>query len=273
MPILVWALLLAALLALWRTVLWRPRPLPGLRPTRPLLIGHRGVRGSLPENTLAAFRRAFEAGLDGIEFDVQRTRDGALVLWHDLEADGRRVTALSLAELRAIAPDVALLPELLELARAYPGTLLNPELKLAGAGLRSGGLEREVARALRAAGVEDRAVVSSFQPLALARLRLSAPELRTGLLYAGELPPLLRGGTLAGWLHVDALHPHHPLATPGLMARARRRGLMVATWTVNDPAEVARLVALGVDGIMADDPDELRRAAGAAGAPTGPGAA
>ncbi|MEJ2357884.1 MAG: glycerophosphodiester phosphodiesterase [Deinococcales bacterium] len=88
---------LAAALALWRAG-WRGRPLPGVRgPKKPLLVGHRGTRGVEPENTLRAFRRAFDDGLDGIEFDVQRTLDGVLVLLHDEVVGGRPVTGQSLA--------------------------------------------------------------------------------------------------------------------------------------------------------------------------------
>ncbi len=253
--------LLIALLALWRGLLWRPRPLMGVRRERPLLIGHRGVRGSLPENTLAAFRRAFEASLDGIEFDVQQTRDGALVLYHDFSLpDGQEVASLPYAALREGKPDLATLDELLALCRAYPGTLINLEIK--SRGLFTKGLERRIAQAVQSSGLGDRLLVSSFNPLSLLKLRLHAPQVRTALLFAPELPPLLRTGGLAPWLHVDALHPHYSQVDAALLAKARARGLMVNVWTVNDPQQVARLAALGVDGIMADDPDQLKRAAG-----------
>jgi glycerophosphoryl diester phosphodiesterase len=253
--------LLIVLLALWRGLLWRPRPLLGVRRERPLLIGHRGVRGSLPENTLAAFRRAFDASLDGIEFDVQQTRDGVLVLYHDFALpDGREVAALSYAELLEHKPDLARLDEFLALCRTYPGTLVNLEIK--SRGVLTKGLERRIAQAVQSSGLGDRLVVSSFNPLSLLKLRLYAPHVRTALLFTPELPPLLRTGGLAPWLHVDALHPHFSQVDAKLMAKARARGLMVNVWTVNDPQEVARLAALGVDGIIADDPDSLKRAVG-----------
>ena len=80
--VLFWILSFLALLILW-ALLWQPRPLPDVKTdarvqVRPLLIGHRGLRGRLPENSLAAFEAAFEAGLDGVEFDVQRSSDGQL---------------------------------------------------------------------------------------------------------------------------------------------------------------------------------------------------
>jgi glycerophosphoryl diester phosphodiesterase len=87
---------LVLLLLLWRTVFWNPRKLSGVTRQKPLLLGHRGVRGERPENTVEAFQLAFESGLDGIECDVQRTSDGQLVLFHDFaikdnkEGKGRR---------------------------------------------------------------------------------------------------------------------------------------------------------------------------------------
>ncbi len=266
-------LMTAALLALWRGFLWQGRPLPGVQRAPPLLVGHRGVRGPLPENTLAAFRLALESGLDGLETDVQRTRDGVLVLVHDTIIDGVAVTAWRHRQLRERVTDLATLEELFALVRAHPGVWLNLELKTvavhdvglasaAAGALRTNGLAVAVARALRASGLEDRTVVSSFDPIALARLRLEAPLLRTGYLWESEpkVPWPMRSPWPAGWLHVDALHPRWSSVDAALVARARRRGLAVNVWTVNDAAEVRRLKALGVSGIMADDPDALVRA-------------
>ena len=250
---------LAALLTLWRTVLWRPRKLLGLRREPPLLIGHRGVRGLRPENTVAAFELAFASGLDGIETDVQRTADGRLVLVHDFELAGQRVDTLRWSDLVALQAEVAELEQLFEVARDYPGTLLNLELKADG--LRSGGLERSCVRAIRRSGLSERILVSSFNPVSLLKVRLLAPELRTGLLYSKEVPRWLRSGGLAGWLHADALHPHESLVDAALMARVGARGLMVNTWTVNDPMRITSLHALKVTAIMGDDPATLLRAA------------
>ena len=255
-----WLVALATLLFLWRTFLWWPRPLRGVTRPPPRLIGHRGVRVGEPENSLAAFRAALSAGLDGVEFDVQRGRDGALVIFHDFELEGRAVASLSKDEISAYDSNIPTVGELFELARDYPGTLLNLEIKARG--WRTGGLERAVVRFVRASGLESRVLLSSFSPLSLARVRLRAPGLRTALLTAPDLPRLLRSGWLAGWLHVDALHPHHSQVTRDLVSRAHQRGLMVNVWTVNENAEVARLLALDVDGVMADDPARLRAAAG-----------
>ncbi len=254
-----WLVALVVLLFLWRTFLWWPRPLPGVTRPPPRLIGHRGVRVGEPENSLAAFRRALDAGLDGIEFDVQRSRDGALVIFHDFELRGRAVAALSRAEIESNDPNIPTLESLFNLAHDYPGTLLNLEIKARG--WRTGGLERTVVRSVRNSKLKDRVLVSSFSPLSLARVRLRAPGLRTALLFAPDLPRFLRSGWLAGWLHVDALHPHYSQVTRDLVTRAHARHLAVNVWTVNEAAEVARLLALRVDGVMADDPTRLKRAA------------
>ena len=254
------AMVLILVLA-WAFALWRPRELSGLSRPRPLLIGHRGVRTEATENTVEALRLALERGLDGVEFDVQRTRDGTLVLYHDFHLpDGRPLTALGSAEIAAANTGLATLEEALKVCLDHPGTLINIELKAEG--LITGGLEREAARLAAESGMADRVLISSFNPLSLGKVRLAAPSLRTALLYSPQLPWPLNSGALARWLHVDAIHPHFELVTPELLRWARSRGLMVNTWTVNDPAVVRGLVELTVDGIVADDPQAVRSAAG-----------
>ncbi len=246
----------ALALAAWRGS-WRGRPLPGVPRRRPLLVGHRGTRGIEPENTLAAFRRAFDEGLDGVEFDVQRSLDGELVLTHDEEVGGRPVARQSYGQLRERVPELATLGELFELARQYPGRLLNLEIKARG--WRTRGLERAVVRAVLASGLADRVLVSSFNPLSLARVRLFAPRMRVALLYDASTMERPGGRPRPGWLHVDALHPGHALADRRLVVSAHARGVAVNVWTVNEPDTVRALRALGVDAIMGDDPARLRR--------------
>ena len=248
---------LTLLLLFWRTLGWRPRAIPGLSRNPPLLIGHRGVRGLKAENTLEAFKMAFETGLDGIETDVQRSRDGQLLLFHDFELEGRRIDTLSYEQILRLDPSIPTLKDLLALARAYPGTLLNLELKAEG--LKTKGLERDTIKEVFHSGLEARIILSSFHPVSLLRVRLLAPRLRTGLLYSPDMPRFLRAGFLAAWLHVDAIHPHESQVTAELFKRASRRGLMLNTWTVNDPLRIKSLYQMGIDGIIGDDPAVLRQ--------------
>ncbi len=254
-------LYLILLLLLWRTVFWNPRKLSGVTRQLPLLLGHRGVRGERPENTMAAFELAFESGLDGVETDVQRTKDGELILFHDFvlknesEGQGKKVNSLSYLQLKSIDSRIPKLSELLELAKRYPGTLLNLELK--SETLLTDGLERDTLYLVKQYGLEDRVVVSSFNPLSLLRVRLLDPSIRTGLLYYPDMPWWGSSARLAGWLHVDALHPYFEQVTPQMLSSAHQRGLMVNTWTVNDEMRISSLSSLGVDAIIGDSPTGL----------------
>jgi glycerophosphoryl diester phosphodiesterase len=269
---LIFGCLALALLLLWWYSLWSPRALLDIRSTRPLLLGHRGVRGSQPDNSLAAFQDAFAAGLDGIECDVQLSRDGALVLMHDTELldsqglDGQGqhtpVRTLTRHQLQQRDANIITLETLFDLAQQYPHTLLNVELKLPFDltswryqlwGSRQ--LEQRVASCVSGYGLQGRVLISSFHPWTLVRMRLAAPGLRVALL-GYNIP-----WWLAGLLHVDAIHPHHSKLDAALFQRAKRIGLMVNSWTVNDDAEVKRLAALPVDGLVADNPEALKQAA------------
>jgi glycerophosphoryl diester phosphodiesterase len=255
MTFLLFIVYLLLLIFLWHTVLWKPRKLSGVTRQAPLLLGHRGVRGERPENTRAAFELAFESGLDGIECDVQRTNDGELILFHDFQIQGKKVNSLSFIHLKSLDPRIPKVSELLELAKEYPGTLLNLELK--SETVRTDGLERDTLHLVRQHGLEDRVVVSSFNPVSLLRVRLLDPGIRTGLLYSPDMPWWGKDARFAGWLHVDALHPYFETITPEMLRNAHRRGLMVNTWTVNDEMRISSLCSLGVDAIIGDSPTSL----------------
>jgi glycerophosphoryl diester phosphodiesterase len=223
---------------------------------RPLLLGHRGSPKQHRENTLASFSAALEAGLDGFELDVQRSLDGVLVTHHDAHlSDGRLIAATRRDELPT---DVPTLEAVLMLARAS-GAFVNVEIKLEGA--NTDGRERETAALVAHLGMRDSVIVSSFNPLSLARLKWADAKLETGLLYAPDLQQwYLRDGWTANLLFVNAIHPHHSQVTPELMVRARRRGWRVNTWTVNDPETARRLIALGVHALIGDLPNVLLEA-------------
>ncbi|MEM7735967.1 MAG: glycerophosphodiester phosphodiesterase family protein [Deinococcota bacterium] len=263
MIFLLFPLALTASFWLWYQ-LWSPRPIPGITSTRPLLLGHRGVRGSQLDNSRAAFQEAFEAGLDGIECDVQMTRDGQLILQHDFKlVDGRSIRTLTRHDIQQVDSHVISLETLLELAKKYPETLLNLEIKLPFSAdtwcyqwWGSRGLESRLVNLIKQHGLADRVLVSSFHPLPLARIRLVAPQIRTALLTYKKIP-----WWLAALLHVDALHPHHSSIDETVMIRARKHTMMVNSWTVNDANEVAKLMTYAVDGLVADDPEALKNAA------------
>lgn len=237
--------------------------------SRPRNLGHRGARGLAPENTVAAMRAGMQAGADGVEFDVQRTADGHLVVFHDDDLKricgvGGRVVTSTLAQLRELdagrhfGPQFAgePIPTLDEVIETLPASaFLNIEAKRFR--LRSDGLEASLVDAIRRHNLLGRCIVSSFNPVLLWRLGRMDRTIPLGLLYAPDLPFGFNRGWPRWLLRLAALHPYHEQVTPQLVQQARGRGQQINTWTVNEPADMRRLIDLGVDGIITDRPDLL----------------
>jgi glycerophosphoryl diester phosphodiesterase len=233
---------------------------------RPLNFGHRGANTAAPENTLAAFGKARESGADGIELDVMLCADGEPVVIHDFTVDRTtnghgRVEALSLAQLKALDAGAWFgsefagerIPTLREVIEwAADDMLLNIELK--NFELRSDGLEAKVAALIREHQLQSRAMLSSFNPLSLRRVKGLAPELHTGLLYAPGLPIYLRRAWLRPLARVDALHPPYEMVNQRYLDWARRRRYRVNVWNPNDRDDLQRLIAQRVDMIITDQP-------------------
>ncbi len=229
-----------------------------------LNIAHRGASADAPENTLRAFALACEQGADMIEFDVRPTADGAIVVFHDdttARWNGRddRVDRLTLAQLRQLdlgGERAPTLGELFDWARATD-LRLNVEIKQAG-------IEAAVARLIRRYDLVDRVIVSCFDFSVLESLRAIDPAIPRGALmgtttYAPrvrlrEAWPLrtLRRIAAAAW------HPAWQLPLlDHLIPRVRAAGYAVNVWTVDDPAQMRRFLALGVEGIMTNYPARL----------------
>jgi glycerophosphoryl diester phosphodiesterase len=234
---------------------------------RTLVLGHRGASAEAPENTLAAFRLAMEQGADGVELDVWRCGSGEVVVIHDEDSrrtagGALRVPEASLQALRALdaggwkgerfrGERVPLLAEVLAL---LPGAAVNVELTGRRGDLR---LAAAAATVIRRAGAEGRVLVSSFDFRLLAAFRAAAPGVPRGLLFEAGRPWRLRTALASRRLRAAALHPEARLCTPARVRRWRARGLMVNAWTVDDPAEVERLAALGVTAIITNAPGRV----------------
>jgi glycerophosphoryl diester phosphodiesterase len=241
---------------------------------RPLVIGHRGASAVAPQNTLAAFRKAMELGADGVELDVQLSADGVPVVMHDFTVDRTTdgtgpVRSKTLAELKALDAGSTFspqfvgerIPTLSQVLAGLEGKLLvNVELK--DFNPRGSGLEAPVVEVARKHAMEKRVLFSSFNPLALRRVKRLAPDIPAGLLYAEDLPIYLRRAWLAPFIPHEARHPHFSMVTESLIKWCHGHGLRVNTWTVDDPAEMRRLIALGVDGILTNTPDVLCKVIG-----------
>lgn len=235
----------------------------------PIVFAHRGASHDAPENTIAAFRLGLEQGADGIELDVRLTADGQLAIMHDETLDRTTdgagpFSAHTLWELQQFDAGSwkdarfagETIPTLDAVFEAFPGALVNVELKTRA--VQAEGLEEAVVACIQRHNAKDRVLVSSFNPLALARTRALEPALPLGMVFGPDLSLPLRRAWLRHLARPAALHPHHTMVTPRHMDWVRSHGLRVNAWTVDDPAEMRRLITLGVDGIFTNVPKLLR---------------
>lgn len=241
---------------------------------RPLIMAHRGAKDIAPENTLAAFQAACDLGADAIELDVTRCASGEIIVIHDDTVDRttngtgrvdelpwetlRTLDAGSWFDIRFQGERIPLLEEVLE----HFGHRIRLNIEIKSRGWRSDGIEAEIATLLRRRGLVEHAIISSFSPMALWRMRYAASEIPRALLYAEEMPLPLRRAWARHWVAPHALHPHYSMVDAAYMAWARRKGYRVNVWTVNDPADMQRMADLGVDAIITDHVIEARRVLG-----------
>ncbi len=251
---------------------------------RPIVFGHRGASGEAPENTLIAFERALAEGASILETDVHITRDGEPVIAHDPDVarttEGRgRIAELGLDELRRLdaghrfSPDGGKshpyrgagirIPTLREVFEALPDARLNLEVKVNDPRLVEG-----VVRAVADFGRADRTLVAAAEDDTLAALRAELG--RQGVAAAvgasvGDVLGYVRAALGEGDPPPEPMAlqipPHfggRPLVTPELVTFAHRHDVQVHVWTINEEAEMERLLALDVDGVMSDFPGRLR---------------
>lgn len=231
------------------------------RPPRPLVIAHRGASGHLPENTLPAYELAVVQGADMIEIDLHRTRDGAIVVTHDEELAGLggrgEVGEATLSEVRALdaghGERVPVLEEVLD--RFGARIAFNLELKR-GTREEYPGLEQAAWDEVARRSLAGRTLFSSFYDPVLARLRAVAPAARLALLVSRRWPA--RAVERAKTLGAEALNPEAPIVTPELIEEAHAAGLAVYVFTVDEEAEMRRLLGWGVDGLFTNLPDRMR---------------
>lgn len=288
------------------------------------LQGHRGARGLVPENTLPSFRRALEIGVNTLECDMAITKDGVVVIYHDLhlnpditrgpdgkflDARGPAIAELTYAELQKY--DVGRIKPGTDYARTFSaqqpvdGTRIprladlfdlvkqsgkadvgfDCETKLSplepGATRSPEEFARIVIAEIRKHGMARRTMIQSFDWRTLQVIQKEAPEIRTMYLSSprtlggsksadgstGPSPwlagfdPSRFGGSVPRAVHAAGGRiwaPNQTFVTPAMLAEARSLGITVIPWTVNDPAMMAKLLEMGVDGIISDRPDLVR---------------
>ncbi|SHI21599.1 glycerophosphoryl diester phosphodiesterase [Sporobacter termitidis DSM 10068] len=235
----------------------------------PAIIGHRGVPHLAPENTMASFKLALESGADGLETDVQMTKDGELVLIHDelLErtTDGTGLVAThTLGELRALdaggwfSPEFKgeRIPTLREFLEFVSGRDLLVNIEIKSGVVLYPGIEQELIALLRAYGVTENVIISSFNHYSLVACKEIDGAIKTGILYmCGMVNPWVYAKSIGA----DALHPLFYSVRSETIGGMKDSGLLINPYTVDAPRDMRNMIGLGVDSIITNYCDVLRR--------------
>ncbi|MGM9568748.1 MAG: glycerophosphodiester phosphodiesterase [Phascolarctobacterium sp.] len=234
-----------------------------------LNFAHRGFSGKYPENTMLAFQKAWEAGADGIELDVQLSKDGQVVIIHDEKLDRTtngtgNVRDYTLEELRKLDASyiyagqmgINPIPTLEEYCAWVAGTDLVTNVELKTGVYPYAGIEEKVWALLQKYHLENKVIISSFNHFSILRMKELAPNLKYGLL---EESWLLTPGAYVASAGVACYHPYHGSLTPETVAEVKSHNIEINTFTVNDEESVKRLRALGVESVIGNFPDMVKR--------------
>lgn len=233
-----------------------------------LAIAHRGASSLAPENTIAAFKKAYEVGADGIELDVQLSKDGVPVVIHDEmvnrttggEGWVKDMTATELKNLDAgswFSGEFAgeTIPTLGEVLEEFKNRcfLINIELKMDV--VKYQGLEEAVIDEIKSRHLEEKIIISSFNHDSLKICKKINPAIRTGFLYTS--------GNHNPWEYIKKLgcYSAHPfflnLFYPGTVQGFKKNGIPVFAWTVNIKFAMKHMIRAGVEAVITDKPDQF----------------
>lgn len=249
---------------------------------RPLVMAHQGGDGLWPGNTMVAFERAATMGVDVLEMDLHITKDGQLVLMHDETVDRTtngtgRIEDMTLAELKALDAGYDWSPDggqtfpfrgqgitaaaLTEVFAAFPDMLMNIEIKR----VDNQPIAEPFCQAIRDHGMQDKVLVASFHSDLMAAFRAACPEVATSATQDEVINFFVRHFLFMpdtysppmGALQVPEYQGPIHIVTDRFVKDAHRGNLEVHPWTINEPADMQRMIELGVDGIITDYPDRL----------------
>ena len=265
LPIVLFLVYMFYLIFFWQ---WRKNCQPFYNNEKTLIIGHRGAPELITENTLPSFNKAIDQGVDGVEFDIRLSQDGQIVIFHDkdlkrLSSRKEKVTELSLTELQSISlnkepnqTEETHVPSLNDLV-----PLLN-QIKTINIEIKSDGLFKDydilepLIKFLDKQKIDDRCIVSSFNPLILMKLRLKRPHTIIGFLYNRN--KLFHSWDNMIWMlrvQPENLHIHHSLLNSWIISWARKKGMRINSYTINDKQVFDRA---NIDGVFTDNIEYLK---------------
>lgn len=218
-----------------------------------LKVGHRGAKAYEIENTLDSFKKAIELGANAVEMDVQKSRDGKLVIIHDdnlkrVFGKDAVVGQSALKELKQLTENkIPTLQEALE--------FIDDRVEKILVELKKVGYEKEVLDTVKKEKLRDRVIIVSFHEQALSNIRLLDKEIEMGLIYARHKKPI----DTALKLNAQYLVPLYRFVHTKDVENSHKKNLKIIVWTINTEQEAKEYLAKGVDGIASDKPDIFQR--------------
>lgn len=235
---------------------------------RSLNIAHRGFSAKYPENTMTAFEKAVEAGCDGIETDVQLTKDNVLVLCHDETLDRTTnntgfISQYTYKELKSMDFGIKFgdkfknttIPTLEELLSYCKEKSVYLNLELKNSIILYEGLEEMVIKKIHDYDLSQSVILSSFNHYSMVKCKTIDNNIKTGLLYESGL---YKPQIYAEYVGADALHPHFlSVIHKTVVNDIKSKDILINAYTVNDEKYMKVLIDLGIDGIITNYPDKL----------------
>ncbi|MCR5150050.1 MAG: hypothetical protein K6B52_02345 [Clostridiales bacterium] len=241
------------------------------------VISHRGANRRAPQNTIPAFKKSLEIGVDGFETDVHLTKDNIPVICHNYDIDETStgkglICEKTYDELKEYdfgsyfssvysGVTLPLLTEFLEICASSDIKVMNIELKEPKDG-KTDIVEKTISL-VKEYNLFDRLLISSFSPELLVHCKSVDPATKTGFLYSPDKKifyesMLTKYVEYAQSIKADYLHPHYSMVSPTYVDLLHQAGIGVNPWTVNNESDVKKMIKCGVDGIITDVPDEVK---------------
>lgn len=232
-------------------------------------FAHRGFSGKYPENTLIAFEKAVEAGADGIELDVQLSKDGEVMIMHDetldRTTDGKGpLVSYTCEELQKFDASYIYrgkmgfnkIPTLREYFELIKNTNIITNIELKTGINEYLGIEQKVWDLIQEYNLADRIIISSFNHYTILRMKAIALKLKCGLLTETWY---VDAGKYTHNLGVECYHPHFANMTKNIVNEIKSYGIEINTWTVNKEEQMRDLIEKGIDGLIGNFPDLTKK--------------
>ena len=247
---------------------WKKNCQPMFKGEEPIVFGHRGSPDLITENTIPSFQKAIDQGVEGLEFDIRLSKDKQIVVFHDatlkrLSDREEAISDLSLTELQAVElfkkedqTEQVYIPSLKDMVPLlHQVKVLNIEIKSEGP-FKGHDILRPLIKFLNTYLIDNKCIVSSFNPLLLMRLRLQRPETVIGFLYNRKR--IFHGWDNMIWMlrvQPENLHIHYSLLNHWIVKWARKKGMRINSYTINDKKMFG---GVNVDGAFTDNIEYIK---------------